>query len=294
MIRSVAVIGVGSLGEPIARRMLECGYEVTVCDRDQQALDVFSSTTAVTTLAAADCAKSDIVLVLVATPEQARAVLTGDGGLLTGVTPTQRPIIGMVSTISREVVVELASAAYDAGICLLDIPVSGGPPRALDGTLTVLAAGDDELITRVEPVLTHLGRVFRCGAVGDAQVVKLINNVICAANVAITGEVLRLALACDLRLDQLLPVLEVSTGRNFLSPSAETAAARLRGWTTSEAAFESTLAIVRKDVRLAARMAESTRTGRYEAIEGLLQLLDGLSTQTFEHWRVAGGAGETS
>jgi 3-hydroxyisobutyrate dehydrogenase-like beta-hydroxyacid dehydrogenase len=289
---SVAVVGAGNLGGPIARRLIDVGYDVTVCDRNDDALAEFRAMQVRCVRAASECAAADLVLVLVATPDQARSVLLGDDGLAAGVLGEHRPVVGIVSTVSREVVLELENDLVPHTIPLVDVPVSGGPPRALDGTLTVLAAGEPDLVSSVEPVLAALGQVFPCGELGGAQVLKLINNVVCAANVAITGEVLRLATACGLDLDDVMPVLDVSTGRNFLTPSSEGAQARLRGWTATRAEFDSLLAIVRKDVGLAVGMAEATGTGPYEGIEGLHRLLAGLGEQTYEHWRIAGGSAE--
>lgn len=289
MTMSVAVIGVGNLGGPIAHRLIDAGYDVMVCDRNESALAEFDSMQVRCVRSASQCASADLVLVLVATPDQARSVLLGNGGLVAGVVGEHRPLVGMVSTVSRDVVLEIERSLVPHTIPIVDIPVSGGPTRALDGTLTVLAAGNPQHLRSVEPVLASLGKVFRCGELGGAQVLKLINNVVCAANVAITGEVLRLAKACGLQLDDVVPVLEVSTGRNFLTPSSSGAQARLRAWTDSRADFDSLLAIVRKDVALAASMAEATGTGPYEGMDGLQRLLAGLGEPTFEHWRIAGG-----
>jgi 3-hydroxyisobutyrate dehydrogenase len=120
---------------------------------------------------------------------------------------------------------------------------------------------------------------------------KLVNNVVCAANVAIMGEALSLALACGLSLDDVIGVLDVSTGRNFMSASRGDAELRLRQWTQSRAVFDSMLAIVRKDVELVGRMAEATGTGRYPSIEGLSSLLTDLGDDTFHHWRRAAAWG---
>ncbi|KQW42671.1 hypothetical protein ASC77_23725 [Nocardioides sp. Root1257] len=221
-----------------------------------------------------------------ATPAQARAALYDESGIVHSVPSGTRPLVAVMSTISPEVVKEFADAALTTGIRIIDAPVSGGPPRAADGTLSVLVAGTETDIEEARPALSALGAVFECGAVGNAQTLKLVNNMVCAANLVITGEAYRLALECGLDLDDVTDVLEVSTGRNFLSDGRGTAQSYLRGWTQSREAYDATLAIVRKDVGLAIELAGAT-PGAYVGLAGIAEIMASLGDATFDDWKVA-------
>lgn len=287
--RTVAVIGIGALGDPVARRLHDAGLDLMVCDRRGEALAPFEAIGARCTTDPRDCVTADLVILLVATPEQASQVVLGEHGLTAGLQDGHRPLLAVMSTVSADVVRELDSAASPHGLHVLDVPVSGGAHRALAGTLTVMVAGNAADKNAARPTLSHLGQVFDCGTLGNAQVLKLLNNVICAANFAITGEVYSLARQLGLQISDLTPVLDVSTGRNFLSEDPKGAVAFLQEWTRSPEAFASTCSIMLKDVALATSMAAKTATGTFTGMVGLGRLLAELGEGSYEQWRTAAG-----
>lgn len=288
---SVAVIGIGAMGAPIARRVSDAGFNLTVCDKNMTALAAFADTGVRVTEKPSDCADSDVIVVLVATAEQMRDAVFGESGIVSGTRPGQHPVVVIMSTVSRDAVIDVQSRLDSYGISIIDAPVSGGPPRAKDGTLSVLVGGDAADIDSVREFLECVGaRIFHCGPVGSAQVVKIVNNMICAANVAITGEAYRLALANGIEMADFVPILDVSSGRNFLSASPDDAEAYFTGWSSSREVYNSTLAIVAKDVGLAADLAE-TAPGSYPALGALQQVVGRLGSATFEHWQAVAAAG---
>ncbi|MFE7423804.1 NAD-binding protein [Rhodococcus sp. NPDC057529] len=153
-----------------------------------------------------------------------------------------------------------------------------------------MGAGDHDDIADASPALADLDAIYECGEIGTEQALKLINNIICAANFAITGETLRLALECRLDVDSVTAVPDVSTRRNFMSDGPGTAQSHLRQWTPNRKAFDSYLSILRKDFGLAAAMATSTNSGPYVGLAGLSALMSSLGSETYEHWRIAAGA----
>ena len=142
MIRSVAVVGVGSMGEAVARRIQAAGFGLCVCDVNEAVLARFERSGASVARRAADCAAADLVIVLVATPEQVRSVLVGEHGLRAGLVAGARaPIVVVMSTVPREVVLELHAVLAGAVAGFIDAPISGGLIKAESGTLSVLAGG---------------------------------------------------------------------------------------------------------------------------------------------------------
>src|SRR3954453_7273151 len=132
MVKSVAVIGVGAMGGPMARRIAGGGFDLTVCDRSNDALRAFEGD-AVTTTRPADCAAADLILILVVTADQVREVVLGDNGITSGLTPEHSPLVAVMSTIGQTPVVELQEQLNPLGVRLIDSPISGGAVRAGGG-----------------------------------------------------------------------------------------------------------------------------------------------------------------
>ena len=282
----VAVIGVGAMGAPVARRIRAAGFELTVCDASEKARAAFAGSGAHLTSDPAECGSADVIVVLVATPGQVYDVLLGSGGVISGVSAGRSPVIAVMSTVSKAVLTDLHERLAERGVRLVDAPVSGGPPRAENGTLTVMVGGAQSDIQVLQPVLESIGsHIVTCGPVGAAQVVKIVNNLVCAANVAISGEAYRLALENGLSLDSIMPVLDTSTGRNFLTPDPAEAVTYFGLWAATRLDFEAVRSIIRKDVGLAGELA-SAAPGAYPALESLAALLDSLGDETFQNWRM--------
>jgi 3-hydroxyisobutyrate dehydrogenase len=292
MVKSVAVVGVGTMGAPMARRLLSAGFELTVCDRSEAATRPFAECGARVVRAARDCIISDVVLVVVHTGEQVRDVVLGEDGLVAGLSGDRAPLVVVMSTIAANAVTELAESARPFGVRLVDAPVSGGALRAEEGTLTLIMGGDARDIEAAEPVWERLGtHRFHCGPVGAAQTLKLINNIVCDANVIVTGEAYRLALEHGLSLRDTTSVLDVSTGRNYLSERPGEAATAYAAWTATREDFDALTATLRKDVGLALELASGS-PGSYPVLERLVATLEAIGDETFANWRAVGAARE--
>lgn len=292
MIHSVAVIGIGAMGAPMARRIQGAGFALTVCDRNEAALAPFSRAGASVTAVPADCAAADLVLVVVATPEQVNSVVLGPQGVAAGLSRLDRPhapLLAVMSTVPAESIKALAQAVPTPRLRLIDAPVSGGVPRAEQGTLTILTGGETQDIEAAAPVFSCLGtHQFHCGAVGGAQTLKIINNILAMANAAVAGEAYRLALEQGLDLAHVAQVFDVSTGRNFLSADPAGPRAAYAAMVPDPAGFAALSAIMRKDLGLAVDLAAQA-PGKYPVIRGLKALIDRLGDETYEHWRRIAG-----
>jgi 3-hydroxyisobutyrate dehydrogenase len=290
MTQSVAVIGVGAMGAPMAARLLDAGFRVFLCDRDEAALARFRSTSATVVASPAECAHCDVVLVLVVTAAQLRDVVLGDGGVVTGLVG-RMPTIAVMSTVPPASLLELQRALAPHGVGLLDAPISGGAFRAAEGSLTIILGGGSDDVAVARPVLETLGtNILHCGPVGSAQVVKIVNNVIGSVNTLITAEAYRIAVENGLTLEVTTRVLDVSTGRNFLSSSSGDAPAAYGTWTEDRDAFDSLLAIMRKDLGLAVSLAEEAGGG-FPVLTRLTALLDDLGEDTFTTWQAIAEVG---
>ena len=285
MIRSAAVIGIGEMGAPIARRIRNAGFALTVCDRDDGRLADFAEDGTRTTRDLSDCATCDAVLILVSTEEQLRAVALGEAGLARWIDPAAPPLILVGSTVSAAAMLEL-----DAGLGapVLDTPVSGGPARAETGKLTVLVGARDDDLRAAMPLLQSFAdNIFACGPVGAGQTVKIINNVLCTANILLMAEGYRMALHQGLDLEQITAALEVSTGRNFLTSGPRSVAEVMAGFTTDRPAFDAIVSILRKDSALGASMAAAWGDD-FPVIRALSSTVAGLGDETWRSWAELG------
>jgi len=293
MIRSVAVIGAGSMGAAVARHVQDAGLQLTVCDLDDTVLASFDVRAARTTRLPADCAGADLVLVLVATPQQVLATLLGNGGLKSGLksdlSPGHAPLVAVMSTVPMDTIAALHAELAPLVGGLVDAPISGGPSRADAGTLTVMAGGEAGVLDAIEPVLrSFASTIVRCGALGSGQATKIINNVVGIATAVVAAEAYRLAADLGLDIAATARALELGTGRSFYSADAEGPRATYAAMVAERRGFDSLLAIIRKDIGFANELTRAT-PGRYPAIAGLQSLLAGLGDETYENWRFVGG-----
>ncbi len=277
----VAIIGCGEMGRPIAIRLLKAGLSVVACDtnptRTAPLADLGARVTGdlVEATRAAACA-----LVLVNTEAQVRAVLEG-------IAPHRTPQmpIAIMSTISPAGMRDLSR--HHA--CLVDAPLSGGPIRAEEGQLTILLGGAATDIDRFRPVLAPLAsHILICGQVGAAQAAKVVNNILCHANTVLMAEALALGRSEGLNFEVLRQVMDVSTGRNYLTATSGAAERLYAGFTTEAASFQAILGILRKDIDIATSMARN-KGQTLPGLTALSALLENLGEETFSTWsKVAG------
>lgn len=195
----VGFVGVGSIGRPMLERTVAAGHEVRFFARRPEVVaDVAATGAAPASSVAALGAASDVVVVCVFSDDQVREVCDGEGGLLAHVSEGGAVVVH--STCAPDTVRRLAEAGAARGVAVLDAPFSGRVEDAVAGAITLLAAGPAALLARVRPVLeAYCDPILHVGEVGDGQRVKLVNNALFAASLALAGDAERLAE--DLGLD---------------------------------------------------------------------------------------------
>jgi 3-hydroxyisobutyrate dehydrogenase-like beta-hydroxyacid dehydrogenase len=210
----VGVIGIGAMGAPICRALLESGYAVAVHDRERDAMETAVARGATACASPRDLAdRAVIVLLSLPTPEVVREVVGSEDGVLAG--GAVQTLVDL-STVGAAVAAETALAAEEAGVGYLDAPVSGGVAGAEARSLAVMAAGDRAVFERVRPVLETFGAsVFHVGPTpGQGQLAKLLNNLLSATALAITCEAMVVGVQAGLDPAVLLEVFSAGSGRN--------------------------------------------------------------------------------
>jgi 3-hydroxyisobutyrate dehydrogenase len=250
----VGFIGLGSQGGPMARRIIEAGYPVTLWARRPATLEPFAGTAAKTAGSPAElAAASDLVCVCVLsdadTEEVVDAVL---GGLAAG------GVIAVHSTAAPDTCRRLAARAAGGGVRLIDAPVSGGGPAAEAGRLLVMAGGDEEAVDFCRPVFASFANpVVYLGPVGSGQVTKLLNNAAFTAHLGIAASLFTLARSLGVDPLRLADVISHGSGNSFALERVASA-----GATLDRIAGHAGL-LLRKDVGLVNDLAASAdaRTG---------------------------------
>jgi 3-hydroxyisobutyrate dehydrogenase-like beta-hydroxyacid dehydrogenase len=201
------------MGLPMATRLVERNHAVTVLDLDAAATAPLATRGAAVARTPAEVAdRAEIVFTCLPTLDSVRAVALGADGVIHG----KAPIYVNLSTIGSPLSREIATALAARGIATLDAPITGGAPKARDGTLTVMVAGERAAFEQVETVFgAFANNVVYLGAQpGIAQTMKLINNIMSAANLAIAAEAMVMGAKAGLDPEAMLKVLNTGSGQN--------------------------------------------------------------------------------
>ncbi len=206
-------IGLGNMGGPMSARLQAAGYRLMVFDIDERAVARVVDKGAAAASSVTEVADgADVVFVSLPRPEVVREVAVGDGGLIGG---RRVKTVVDLSTTGPKVSEEIGRELEAAGKRLLDCPVSGGPAGAEKGTLALMLAGAPEARPEVEPCLAHFGRHFVVGdAPGQGQTLKIINNLMSTAALAISSEALVLGVKAGLDPDIMIEAINAGSGRN--------------------------------------------------------------------------------
>lgn len=282
---SIGFIGVGNMGSRMARRLVDAGYRVTVCDTSDAALETFAKAGVATTRRAADCARADFVCVVVATDAQLLAVTLGDGGLRAGLEDGHRPLLMVMSTVMPDTVRQVRDALAPSGVRVVDAPISGGLHGAAEGTLAIMVGGEEADYRAATPILEAMGRrLFHCGALGSGEVTKIVNNMVGVINLYLVAEAYQLAMRHGLDLATLAPAMDVSSGRAFMTEDIATARAGYAAWADSPAAFHSLADIIRKDLSLASDLARQAGLD-LPVLDGAIETMKGIDDDVFRRWQ---------
>ncbi|MDF2499592.1 MAG: 2-hydroxy-3-oxopropionate reductase [Anaerosporomusa subterranea] len=189
----IGFIGLGIMGKPMSKNLLKAGYDLVVLDKNQSAVAevvAAGAKSAATPKAVAE--QTDIIITMLPNSPHVKEVVLGNEGVIEGA-KVGAVVIDM-SSIAPLVSREVAAKLRDAGIELLDAPVSGGEPKAIDGTLSVMVGGKETIFNKCYDIMKAMaGSVVLTGDVGAGNVTKLANQVIVALNIAAMSEALVLA-----------------------------------------------------------------------------------------------------
>lgn len=206
-------IGVGRMGGPMAGRLLEAGFPLTICDVNQGALKPLAARGARVARHPAELASAvEVVLVSLPTPDVVRAVALGESGVAAG---TKTKVFIDLSTSGPRTAIAVAEGLAHKGITAVDAPVSGGITGAQKGTLAVMVSCPSGLMERLQPILKTIGKPFFVGEKpGMGQTMKLANNLLSAAALAVTSEAMVLGAKAGLDARLMIEILNSGSGRN--------------------------------------------------------------------------------
>jgi 3-hydroxyisobutyrate dehydrogenase-like beta-hydroxyacid dehydrogenase len=258
----VAVIGLGTMGAPMARHLLDAGHELTVHNRTRERELPLAELGAERAGSPAEAARlADAVLTCVSDTPDLEAVLFADDGVVHGL--AAGGLVVDCSTVSPSATTEMAARLAEHGIGLVDAPVSGGSEGAENGTLTIFVGGDPEQVQRAGSILEVFGkRITHLGPSGAGQMAKAVNQVMIAGTYATVGEGIALAQAAGLPLPQLLEALSAGAASSWVLAN------RAGNMVDDSYPLGFKLALHRKDLAIA--LAEAQRLGLALDVSGLV------------------------
>ena len=209
----IGFIGVGVMGRPMARRLIEAGHTLVVFDRDDQAMAELAAIGARVAKSVREVADTaTIVFTSLPTPAIFKEVALGADGIVHGETVK---VLVDLSTVGSRAEQEVAAGLLAKGIETVDAPVSGGAAGAQKGTLAVMAAGTPAALDQVRELFDVFGKVFVVGEkAGQAQLLKLLNNMLSSTAFAITSEAYVAALKGGIDPEVMMAVINAGSGKN--------------------------------------------------------------------------------
>lgn len=210
---TVAFVGVGAIGLPMASQLAAAGVRVIAVDPFAVARERAAEAGMQPAAEIAEAAEATVVIVMVATPAQLDMLISD--ALAAGIVPGTTWAI--MSTVGPEAVVAAGDRISAAGGHVVDAPVTGGVARARTGTLTIFAAGGTEALAATAPLLERLGTVRVVGAeIGRGQAIKVVNQHLCAVHIVAAAEALALAERLGLDPAEVLPLLESGAAGSWM------------------------------------------------------------------------------
>jgi 2-hydroxy-3-oxopropionate reductase len=191
--KRIGFIGLGIMGSPMAKNLLKAGYPLTVCDIVPAKVQVLVDAGAGAAPTAREAAApSDVVITMLPNSPDVEQAVLGAGGVLEGARPGT--ILVDMSSIAPLASRKISDRAGRKGVVMLDAPVSGGEPKAIEGKLAIMVGGPPEAVEEVRPILAVLGAsVTHVGEIGSGNIAKLANQIIVALNIAAMSEAMVLA-----------------------------------------------------------------------------------------------------
>lgn len=192
MTLKVGFIGLGIMGKPMSKNLIKAGYSLVVLDRNSDAVaEVIAAGAETATTAKAIAEQCDVIITMLPNSPHVKEVALGENGIIDGAKPGL--VVIDMSSIAPLASREISEALKAKGVAMLDAPVSGGEPKAIDGTLSVMV-GDKAVFDKYYDLMKAMaGSVVHTGEIGAGNVTKLANQVIVALNIAAMSEALTLA-----------------------------------------------------------------------------------------------------
>jgi 3-hydroxyisobutyrate dehydrogenase len=254
-IKTVGFIGIGNMGRPMAANLVKGGYGVVAYDADPARAAKFASDHGAKSAATlADLGKQvDAVITMLPTGKEVRAcLLESEGGALASNLPKGALVIDMSSADpvgTRQTHADLVRR----GLAFVDAPVSGGVPRATDGTLAIMIGGDAAAIAAAKPVLSTMGkRLFEVGGPGNGHAMKALNNFVAGTGFIAVSEALLVGQKFGLDPGTMVDVMSASSGQNFCTDHVAKPHLVSRQFASGFA-----LGLMAKDVGIAAGLAKA-------------------------------------
>ncbi len=191
--QKIGFIGLGIMGKPMAQNLIKAGYPLIVYDIAPEKVRQLAGAGAQAASSSSEAARaSQIVITMLPNSPEVKEAVLGAGGVLEGAKPGT--ILVDMSSIAPLASKEVSQKAKDKGVTVLDAPVSGGEPKAVDGTLAIMVGGPQEAFDKVKDILAVMGAsVTRVGDIGSGNTTKLANQIIVALNIAAMSEAMVLA-----------------------------------------------------------------------------------------------------
>ena len=256
----VGFIGLGNMGMPMAQNLLKAAHAVTGFDLNVDATERLAASGGSTANSIADtCKAAEVVITMLPAGEQVREVYLGAGGVLATVEPETLLIDS--STIDVATAREVAQAARDKALAMVDAPVSGGVAGAEAASLTFMVGGDDAAFERARPLLETMGKtIVHAGGPGNGQAAKICNNMILGVSMIVVSEAFLLAEKLGLEAQKLFDISSKSSGQCW----SMTSYCPVPGLVPTSPANRDykagfTAAMMLKDLKLAQAAARATR-----------------------------------
>jgi 3-hydroxyisobutyrate dehydrogenase len=249
---AVGIVGVGNMGGGMAANLLAQGWRVLACDLLADRVEALARQGAQAAATPAEAAKGvQALIVCVVDAQQVEAVLFGPQGAAAAL--ERGAAVLLCPTISPQDVERCAAALAERGLATIDAPMSGGPARARDGSMSLMVACEDAVFAHCRPLLEALSRkLFHVGTrPGDGARTKLVNNLLAGINLAGAAEALALAARIGLDPGRTLDVIEQSSGQSWIGSD------RLRRAIAGDYAPRAHVTLLHKDTRLALQAAEA-------------------------------------
>jgi 2-hydroxy-3-oxopropionate reductase len=189
----IGFIGLGIMGKPMAKNLLKAGYQLVVYDLNTEAVKELVNSGAGEGMSPSDVAsRSEIIITMLPNSPDVSKVALGENGIINGA--KSGSVFIDMSSIAPLVSKEISEKLLRKGVVMLDAPVSGGEPKAIEGTLAIMVGGPGETFNKVKDILEAMGSSVKLvGDIGSGNITKLANQIIVALNIAALGEAMVLA-----------------------------------------------------------------------------------------------------